>query len=257
MGMPVNVLTEDRAIAHILASLDAGRGGWVITPNLDQLRLFRQRRDLRPMYDQADLVLADGAPLVWASRLQGTPLPQRVAGSRLIYTLTQAAARGGRSVFLLGGGQPDTATLAARRLKADNPTLRIAAHYPPFGFRKNPQEMRRIVDALETAQSDVVFVGLGFPKQEDLIQAIRPTLPRAWFLGVGVSFSFVSGQIARAPVWIQRIGLEWVHRMCQEPERLFDRYLLRDMPYAVGLFASAVARRTQVRAKRAARRPIR
>jgi N-acetylglucosaminyldiphosphoundecaprenol N-acetyl-beta-D-mannosaminyltransferase len=245
MGMPVNVLTERQAIDHILAALDARRGGWVITPNLDQLRLFRQRRDLRPMYHQADLVLADGAPLVWASRLQATPLPQRVAGSRLIHTLTAAAARAGRSVFLLGGGEPDTAALAARRLKNDNPSLRIASHFPPFGFRRNSGEMRRIIDALQATRPDIVFVGLGFPKQEDLIRALRATLPGAWFLGVGVSFSFVSGQIARAPVWIQRIGLEWVHRMCQEPERLFDRYLLRDMPYAIGLFANALAQRVR------------
>jgi N-acetylglucosaminyldiphosphoundecaprenol N-acetyl-beta-D-mannosaminyltransferase len=87
-------------------------------------------------------------------------------------------------------------------------------------------------------------VGLGFPKQERLIRGIRHVLPTAWFLGLGVSFSFVSGEIRQAPVWMRRTGLEWVHRMAQEPGRLFRRYVLEDMPFALRLLGSASRRRS-------------
>jgi N-acetylglucosaminyldiphosphoundecaprenol N-acetyl-beta-D-mannosaminyltransferase len=103
--------------------------------------------------------------------------------------------------------------------------------------------MRAIRDALAAARPDIVFVGLGFPKQERLIDAVADTLPAGWFLGVGVSFSFVSGEIDRAPRWMRRLGLEWAHRMVQEPGRLFKRYVIHDLPFAARLFADAAARR--------------
>src|SRR6185503_21012102 len=111
-----------------------------------------------------------------------------------------------------------------------------------MGFEKSDAEMRRITDALRETQPDIVYVGLGFPKQERLIRTIRGVLPAAWFLGIGVSFSFVSGEIQQAPRWMRRTGLEWVHRMVQEPGRLFRRYVLEDVPFALRLLASASRR---------------
>ena len=248
MGMPIDAVTDAQAIAIILGRLDEGRGGWVITPNLDHLRRYDREPDLRGMYEQADLVLADGMPLLWASRLQKTPLPQRVAGSELIYTLSRAAAGAGRSVFLLGGN-PGSADTAGKVLVNLSPGLRLAGtHCPPMGFEKNEAEMGRIVDALRAARPDIVYVGLGFPKQEKLIRRIRDVLPDAWFLGLGVSFSFVSGEIRQAPVWMRRTGLEWVHRMSQEPGRLFRRYVLEDMPFALRLLSRASRREGRARA---------
>jgi N-acetylglucosaminyldiphosphoundecaprenol N-acetyl-beta-D-mannosaminyltransferase len=246
-GISIDPVTQAEAIAHILGSIADGRGGWVITPNLDQLRLCNDRPELRPMFDRAELVLADGMPLLWASRVQGTRLPERVAGSELIFTLTAAAAASGRSVYLLGGN-PRSADAAADVLRALSPGLRVAGTLcPPFGFENNPDESRRIRDDLEAARPDIVFVGLGFPKQERLIETLRPLLPATWFLGIGVSFSFVAGDIQRAPRWVQRMGLEWVHRMSQEPGRLFKRYVLHDLPYAGRLFAGLAWRRATER----------
>jgi N-acetylglucosaminyldiphosphoundecaprenol N-acetyl-beta-D-mannosaminyltransferase len=243
MGMPIDPVTHRQAIAHILAELAAGRGGRVITPNLDQLRLYRQDPALRPMYEDAQLVLADGMPLVWAGRLQSTRLPERVAGSELIYSLSAAAAQAGRSVFLLGGN-PGAAESAGRELARLYPGLNVVGTYcPPFGFEKDEAQTRAIRDALTTARPDIVFVGLGFPKQERLIDALRPTLPASWFLGVGISFSFVSGEVRQAPRWMRRFGLEWLHRMVQEPGRLFNRYVVHGLPFAVRLFGHAAANR--------------
>jgi N-acetylglucosaminyldiphosphoundecaprenol N-acetyl-beta-D-mannosaminyltransferase len=243
LGMPISVVTEPQAVSHIIDSLAAGRGGWVITPNLDQLRLYRKHPELRPMYEQAALVVADGMPLIWASRLQKTPLPQRVAGSSMISTLSEAAGKAGFSVFLLGGN-PGSADHAARELAARIPGLRIAGTCcPPFGFDKDEAEMDRIRRQLLDANPDIIYVGLGFPKQERLTERFRPLLPRAWFLGIGISFSFVAGEVKRAPRWMQRLGLEWMHRMVQEPGRLLKRYLIHGVPFGVRLMLAALRTR--------------
>jgi N-acetylglucosaminyldiphosphoundecaprenol N-acetyl-beta-D-mannosaminyltransferase len=249
LGMPIHAVTETQVIEAITSAAGAGVGGTVITPNLDQLRHYHHTPALREMYERASLVLADGMPLVWASRLQKTPLPQRVPGSALILTLSQAAAVKGLSVFLLGGN-PGAAEQAAQELQARFPGLRIADTYcPPFGFERDPAEMQRIEQRLAAAKPQIIFVGLGFPKQERLIDQVRSAAPNAWFLGVGISFSFVSGEVRRAPQWMQRAGLEWVHRLVQEPGRLFKRYIIHDIPFAVRLFAGAIAARFSGRAK--------
>jgi N-acetylglucosaminyldiphosphoundecaprenol N-acetyl-beta-D-mannosaminyltransferase len=244
MGVEIDRLTERRAIERILDELDAGRGGWVVTPNLEQLRLASREAELRDLLGRAEISVADGMPLIWASRLAADPLPERVAGSDLILSLSDAAAARGRSVFILGGA-PDAGRLAAARLRERNPVLRICGHLPlPMGFdpaeRKSLERIRR---ALRSARPDIVFVGLGFPKQERLIANTRGVLPQAWFLGVGISLSFAAGELTRAPVWMRRAGLEWVHRLAQEPRRLYRRYLLHDVPFAMRLFAHATARR--------------
>jgi len=243
MGMSIDSLTEEEAISTVLAGLAAGRGGWVITPNLDHLRHFHHTPDLRAIFEQADLVLADGMPLVWASRVQNTPLPERVAGSDLIGSLTKAASRRGRSVFLLGGN-PGAAEMAADRLCEENPRLRVAGTCcPEIGFENEPAEIDQIANEIEAANPDIVYVGLGFPKQEHLIAQIREQFPTTWFLGVGVSLSFVGGDIARAPGWMRSSGLEWLHRLASEPRRLFGRYVVHGMPFAVSLMShSALAR---------------
>lgn len=244
-GLAVDRLTEAGAIAAILRGLDKGRGGYVVTPNLDHVRQFAQRPDLRPIFEDADLVVADGMPLVWASRLQGTPLPERVAGSDLVWSLTAEAALRGRSVFLLGGA-PGACEAADARLRSLYPGARMAGHLsPPPGFEHDPAQMEGIRSTLAEAQPDIVYVALGFPKQERLIAYLRPEFPRTWFLGVGFSLSFIAGDAARAPTWMIRLGLEWTHRLAQEPRRLAKRYLVHDLPFAIRLFASALKGRVR------------
>ncbi len=242
MGMPIDCVTQAQAVAHILDSLAGGYGGWVITPNLDQLRQYHERPELRPMYEEANLILADGMPLIWASQIQRTPLPERVAGSELIYTLSASVARVGRSIFLLGGN-PGTAAGAGEQLKRLNPLLKVAGtHCPKFGFEKDEKQVADVLGALTAGAPDIVFVGLGFPKQEKLIETVRRQFPRTWFLGIGISFSFVCGQVKRAPKWMRRAGLEWAHRMMQEPGRLFQRYVMEDIPFAMRLLGDVTGR---------------
>jgi N-acetylglucosaminyldiphosphoundecaprenol N-acetyl-beta-D-mannosaminyltransferase len=183
-------------------------------------------------------------PLMWASRLQGTPLPERVAGSTLTITLAAAAARADASLFLIGGN-PGTADAAARTLSKLNPGLRVAGTIcPSFGFEEQEGAVDEIARALELAAPDIVFVGLPFPMQVRLIAQLGPNAPSSWFFGCGVSFSFIAGEFSRAPRSIQRLGLEWAYRLWQEPGRLWRRYLLVGIPFVLELLASALASRS-------------
>jgi N-acetylglucosaminyldiphosphoundecaprenol N-acetyl-beta-D-mannosaminyltransferase len=187
--------------------------------------------------------VADGQPIVWASRLAGTPVPERVPGSDLVLSLPEAAARAGVRVFLLGGN-PGVAADAARRLQALNPGLQhVGSYCPPFGFEDDPGALDRIKDVLRAARPTLVLVGLGFPKQERLIRTLRPEFPEAWFAGVGISLSFLTGDQSRAPTMLQRLGLEWLHRLLHEPRRLFRRYVVRGLPFSFMLFGWALAHR--------------
>ncbi len=235
-------VTQQQAVAVVVESLRLGQGGWIVTPNLDHLRRCSSAPHYAETVRQADLRLADGMPLVWASRLQGTPLPERVAGSDLIYSLSAALGAEGMSVFLLGG-EPATATKAADALQKKHGAVVAGTHCPPMGFEQRSKEMKLIRKKLLASQPKLVFVGLGSPKQEYLIQQLRPLLPGTWWIGVGISFSFACGHVRRAPAWMQRCGLEWVHRLIQEPRRLARRYLAQGLPSAGILLTRSILTR--------------
>ncbi|AEV81802.1 N-acetylglucosaminyldiphosphoundecaprenol [Actinoplanes sp. SE50] len=400
-GTGIDRITEDEVVAVVRDALSHGRGGRIITPNVDILRRAAEDPAARRHLDDADLIVADGMPLIWASRLGGVPLPERVAGSSLIWTLSEGLGRDTRSIFILGGtptprtlhalpgpassspdralaalrdpasfttpdrasaapgdrsfsatpdrasstapgrpfavlcdrapsGAPDrdfsapgtaaapaTETLvwnslsgetwtanvpvaesvtrrppaaptsgdivpadpaaeapivggrgsapatgvtvrdvrasgavrAAVRLATANPGLRIAgALSPPFGFDDDENTYAEVCARVTAAQPDLVFVGLGFPRQEQVIERLRRDLPATWFVGCGAAINFVAGDIHRAPRWMQRTGLEWAHRLTTEPRRLARRYLRHDAPYALRLLARARARRRSRRA---------
>jgi N-acetylglucosaminyldiphosphoundecaprenol N-acetyl-beta-D-mannosaminyltransferase len=240
MGMPVDALGEPVAIAAIMDQLARGQGGSVITAHLEILRQYRKNPELRPLFESADLIVADGQPLVWASRLQGTPLPERVAGSDIVWSLVAECALRGLSVYLIGGS-PGACEAAMERLHVAYPAgMKVDGCCPPMGFENDEGYMRQLRQDLAAARPDIVLVGLGFPKQERLITVLRETLPSAWFVGVGVSFSFIAGHVQRAPDWMMRAGLEWVHRLAQEPRRLAARYLVHGIPFGMRLMAHAL-----------------
>jgi N-acetylglucosaminyldiphosphoundecaprenol N-acetyl-beta-D-mannosaminyltransferase len=238
-GLDFDALSERQVVARIIGDSDDGQGGWVVTPNIDICRRLRRDPAARALVSGASLVVADGMPLVWASRLLGDPLPERVAGASLIFTLSEAAAASGKSVYLLGG-KPGVPARAAAALGRRYPGLLVAGvHSPPFGFEREPGEIEAIAARLARAKPDIVFVGLGFPKQERLIAAVAPGLPAAWFIGCGAAIPFAAGTLPRAPHWMQPLGLEWVHRLISEPRRLFRRYLMDDVPFALRLLVTS------------------
>ena len=238
-GVDFDVLSERQVVARIIGDSEDGRGGWVVTPNIDICRQLRHDPAARELISGASLVVADGMPLIWASRLRGDPLPERVAGASLIFTLSEAAAASGKSVYLLGGA-PGVPARAAAALGRRYPGLMVAGvHAPPFGFDREPGEIEAIAARLARAKPDIVFVGLGFPKQERVIAALAPGLPAAWFIGCGAAIPFAAGTLPRAPHWMQLLGLEWIHRLITEPRRLFHRYLVNDVPFALRLLLTS------------------
>jgi N-acetylglucosaminyldiphosphoundecaprenol N-acetyl-beta-D-mannosaminyltransferase len=243
MGLRLASIDRYALLDHIFAALAAGRGGWLVTANMDFLRRYVCDPEVRALYDAADIRVADGTPVVWACRVQGDRVPGRVPGSSLIWLLAERAAREGRSLFLLGG--TETANLgAAEVLVRTYPGLVLCGRSSPrLASPPSPDDIARVADEFSRARPDILLVGLGSPKQEQLIRALRPLLPATWMVGVGVSFSFVSGEIKRAPRWMRKAGVEWVHRMVQEPRRLAKRYLLHDLPFALRLFAHALVAR--------------
>ena len=246
-GLQLHAITRARCVAFVMGELDAGRGGAIVTPNLDHLRRLQRDASFRALYEASRLRVADGMPLLWAARLQGTPLPERVAGSDLTHDLAAGlAARGGR-LFLLGG-DPGVAQQAGEVLAAAHPGLVIAGvACPAPGFERDPAAMAALREALAAARPDLVYVALGSPKQERLIHELQAVLPRAWWIGVGISFSFVTGAVRRAPRWMRACGLEWTHRLAQEPRRLARRYLVDGIPFALWLLPACLLRRLRGR----------
>lgn len=242
-GCRIDCLSRLQVVDRVFASLADGRGGQVITANVDHLHRFSRSEETRRLFGEADLVVADGVPLLWAARLAGAPLPGRVAGSDLVWDLAERAAQERRSLYLLGGNA-GAAEAAAAAFQRRWPELRVAGcSTPRLSTHPSSVELEGLRRRLKEAQPDLVYVALGAPKQERVASSLRRTLPGIWWVGVGISLSFVAGELDRAPPWIQRLGLEWLHRLRQEPGRLMRRYLIDDLPFCVRMLTSAARRR--------------
>lgn len=243
LGVRFDRLMMAEAVSRILSEMRAGRGGWVVTPNLEILRRASKDASWCETINAAELVVADGMPIIWASKLQGCALPERVAGSSLIEPLAKGAAEQGARVLLLGGN-PGIAEQAAEILCQRYPGLVIAGtECPPMGFEADSAYMQFLRKKVVSTCPDVVYVALGSPKQEKLIGQLRSEAPDAWWLGIGISLSFLTGEVQRAPLWMQRLGLEWLHRLVQEPRRLAKRYLVDGIPFAVVLLCRGLVQR--------------
>ena len=219
-------MSETLEIVHAWAAVPFDRCRFVVTPNVDHTVLLQERQDLRDAYADAALVLADGWPVVAASRLVGKPLPERVPGSDLVPLLMQAAspARPLR-VFLLGAA-PGVGERAARNIRHQWPGVDVVGIYsPPLGFEKDADENEKILYLVEQVEPDILVVGLGAPKQELWVHANHDRLKANVALCVGATIDFLAGEKARAPRWLQRLGLEWLHRMLSDPRRLVKRYV--------------------------------
>lgn len=221
----IDVVDQKEALQRAVSFARQSPCRFVVTPNSDHIVQLETREDLRRVYEAAHLVVADGMPLVWGSRLLGKPLPERVTGSELMPALCAEAARQGLRVYLLGG-PPGVAELAKAKLEERYPGLLVCGtDCPPLGFEKNPEQEGRILQKIQAAAPDIVFVALGAPKQELWMHRSAPLLKSGVLLGIGAALEFCAGTVRRAPVWMQKIGAEWIFRLCQEPRRLARRYL--------------------------------
>lgn len=226
-GMRVDALRMSEAVGRLLEWSAAADGPcrYVVTPNVDHAVMFQEHAELRRAYAGASLVLADGWPVVWASRLLRRPAPERVPGSDLVPALFEAAGqRGGLSVYLLGAG-PGVGQRAQANIQRRWPAVRVVGvDSPPLGFERDEQENAAILRRIAAARPEVLVVGLGAPKQELWVARHHRQLAARVALCVGATIDFLAGEKPRAPRWMRRVGLEWLHRLASEPRRLARRY---------------------------------
>ena len=222
-GVPLAPWTLAETVAAVGGLIEAGRPTYFITANTHYVMLTEKNPDLHAINARAAFIVADGAPLIWASRWQGSPLPERVAGSDLIFALSAEAARKGYRLFFLGGPE-GVAEEAARRLGERYPGLQVVgAECPPF--RDLTAEEQEALEArIRSARPDILFVAFGQPKGERWIDQHFEKLGVPVSVQVGASLEFAAGRIRRAPRWMQKTGLEWAFRLGLEPRRLFGRY---------------------------------
>lgn len=226
-GATIDALRMPEAIDRLWSWIagDSRACRFVVTPNVDHAVMLSESEALRAVYADAAMVLADGWPVVSASRLLRCPVPERVAGSDLVPALLASASNDRPlSVFLLGG-MPGVAEQAATNIARQWPAAQVVGTYsPPYGFEQDDAENDRIVQRINAAEPDVLVLGLGAPKQELWIHRHRHRLQVKAALCVGATIDFLAGEKQRAPHWARRLNLEWLHRLVSEPKRLARRY---------------------------------
>jgi len=221
---------EQACEAIVAHARSGGRPSFVTTANAQHIVLLETDRRLREIYAHADLIVPDGYSLLLAARFSGRSLRERVTGVDMFQSLCGLAAKNGLNVFLLGG-RPNAANLTAETLKQRWPALRVTTYCPPVGFEKTRKGLDETARAIRAAKPDMLFVALGAPKQEYWIYDHGMHLSVPVLMGVGGTFEMVAGLVGRAPVWMQRTGLEWLYRLCLEPRRMWRRYLIGNLVF--------------------------
>jgi N-acetylglucosaminyldiphosphoundecaprenol N-acetyl-beta-D-mannosaminyltransferase len=234
-GLPIAPMTRAEAVEAVAELVEVGQPSFFITANAHYAMLTHEDPGLHAVNAQAAFVLADGAPLVWASRWKRLPLPERVAGSDLIFDLCAWAARDGHSIFLLGGAS-GVASEAAEALSRRFPGLRIVGTEAPPFRELTAEEHAALLERIRAARPDLLFVAFGQPKGESWIAHHLQALGVPVCVQVGASLDFVAGRVSRAPRRLQRLGLEWAYRMWLEPTRLAPRYA-RNARFLLGMIA--------------------
>jgi exopolysaccharide biosynthesis WecB/TagA/CpsF family protein len=224
-GVPVDPIDLETSIDHALTAAREGRFMQICTVNLDFVVNARRSEAVRSVLSRSELNLADGKPVLWLGRFSRQRIPERVAGADFVPQLAAHAVHTGASIFFLGG-EDGAAEAAAQVLHARHPGLRIAGVYEPPRASLETMDNAEILRRLDATKPDILLVAFGHPKQDLWIAAHRDRLPVSVAVGVGCTFDLIAGQRRRAPLWMQRVGLEWLYRVMNEPTRLAKRYAI-------------------------------
>lgn len=224
LNIQVDNLSMDEAVAEIDRLVKKKSRSYVVTPNLDHIVLLEKDSLFKKIYDDADLVLSDGKPLIWIAKMQGTPIKEKVSGSDLFPEICRLAARKGYRIFILGAAE-GVADKAATILKKTYNNLMISGTYSPrMGFEKNEEEVDKIIRLINESEADILAVALGSPKGEKFIYSIKDSICVSLSISIGATIDFIAGNVKRAPKWMSNAGLEWLYRITQDPGRLIKRY---------------------------------
>jgi N-acetylglucosaminyldiphosphoundecaprenol N-acetyl-beta-D-mannosaminyltransferase len=246
LGIGVHAVNLNRSVEIIEAAVEANLKGYVCVTGVHGVMEAQRNRPLRTALDEAMLVVPDGVPTVWVGRLQGHGQMDRVFGPDLMKEICRRSAASGRTHFLYGG-VPGVVEQLKQNLESWFPGIRIIGTYTPPFRPLSPAERAELESQLLQAAPDYFWVGLSTPKQEQFMAESLDSLNCKVMLGVGAAFDFHTGRVQDAPDWIKKSGLQWLHRLCQEPSRLWKRYLVSNSGFLIRIaFQLAGAKRYQL-----------
>jgi N-acetylglucosaminyldiphosphoundecaprenol N-acetyl-beta-D-mannosaminyltransferase len=239
MGCQVDNLSMEETLGRIEQFIQSGRPHQHVVVNVDKLVKASRDPELRQIINDCALINADGMPVVWASRLLGKPLKERVAGVDLFEALMRRAGEKGWRVFLLGARE-EVVSKVAETYQRKYPRLQLAGYRN--GYWKGEAEEAEVARQVRDSRADLLFVAISSPKKEQFLGRYQAEMKIPFAMGVGGTFDVAIGRVKRAPVWMQKSGLEWFYRFLQEPRRMFRRYFIEDMAF-IWLFIKEAARR--------------
>jgi N-acetylglucosaminyldiphosphoundecaprenol N-acetyl-beta-D-mannosaminyltransferase len=225
LGIPLAVTDYDRALDWIDATVAAGRNGYVCVANVHAVMAAAEDAELRQALLGSSMNVPDGQPLVWALNSLGQNLDSRVYGPELMARACERSAQTGRRFYLYGGRNQGALVQLALNLRQRYPGVKIVGGYAPPHRPLTAEERAAVTAEINASGADVVWVGIGVPKQEKWMAEMRDQLTAPVLIGVGAAFDFHAGLVPQAPPWMQERGLEWAYRLAREPRRLWRRYI--------------------------------
>ena len=242
MGCRIDNLSMEETLGRVEQFIRAGTPHQHVVVNVDKLVKASRDAELRRIINACALVNVDGMPVVWASRLLGKPLKERVAGVDLFEALMRRAGERGWRVFLLGA-RAEVVAAVANTYRRRYPALVIAGWRD--GYWRGEAEEALVAEQVRVSRADLLFVAIGSPTKEQFLGRWQALMRVPFAMGVGGSFDVAAGRVKRAPRWMQRAGLEWFYRFLQEPRRMFHRYFIEDMAFIRLLLKEAAQKRKQ------------
>ena len=225
----VNNVSMNQTIAAIESMIASNQKSYIVAINIDVVMKIENDSYLKKIVDSADMVLVDGKPLIWISKMHKQPVKAKISGSDLVPVLCEVAAKKNYTIFILGG-KDGIAEKAKKNLEMKHPDIRIVGTYaPPFGFEKDEQELKKTNDIITQANPDILIACFGCPKQEKYIYENIEKYNAKVSICAGATVDFLAGNVKRAPKWMSEHGLEWFYRFLQEPKRMFKRYFVDDL----------------------------
>lgn len=224
LNTTIDNMTMREAIHSIDMLVQKKSDSYIVTPNMDHIVMLERDPHFKEVYDNASLVLTDGQPLIWISKLLGTPIVEKVSGSDLFPKVCEMAAERGYSVYILGAANGVAAKAAENLMKRIKNLNIVGTYSPSYGFENKPDEVNEIVRTIVALEPDILAISLGSPKGEKFIYNYRKKLRVPVCMSIGATIDFEAGNVKRAPGWMSKCGLEWLYRTLKEPKRLVKRY---------------------------------
>lgn len=242
LAADIDVITWDQAVSTISKWAKQHQSAYVCICNVHSVVSATQSQEFETIINQADMATPDGAPVAWLMRRKGFTSQERINGPDLMWKYCEHAEINGESIFLYGGMQT-TLDILREKLAQRFPSLKIAGMYSPPFRALTADEDQSVIDQINQSGAGTVWVSLGCPKQEKWMADHKGKI-NAVMVGVGAAFDYHAGTIVRAPLWMQKNGLEWLHRLCSEPKRLWRRYLVTNSLFIFHVVKSLFGKRS-------------